>query len=186
MSKPRRSSRREMHMKPRMPSQPLVDHRRPVRAQVVADQADVKVGGHRFVNRDQELLELHRTTPTVDCGDHRAIGDVERGEQARGAMPNIVVAAPLGRPPASSAASGPTPASRTHSTTTFSGGLWYRPTSTTSSTNNGSGESMNPSVRCGFSSNLRQTARSWTWTDPTSRPSTCATSCQSLRGGRPS
>src|SRR6202167_5282858 len=47
--------------------------------------------------------------------------------------------------------------SSTHSTTAFSGGLWYRPTtSTTFSTNSGSVDSLNPSMRWGFRSNLRQ------------------------------
>src|SRR5262245_12557244 len=42
-------------------------------------------------------------------------------------------------------------------TTAFSGGLWYRPTtSTTFSTNSGSEESLKPSVRCGLSSKSRQ------------------------------
>src|SRR6266496_516966 len=59
------------------------------------------------------------------------------------------------------AGTGPAPASRdfssTHSTTARSGGLWYRPTtSTTFSMNIGSVESLNPSVRCGLSSNFRQ------------------------------
>src|SRR5438046_8804104 len=47
--------------------------------------------------------------------------------------------------------------SSTHNTTARSGGLWYRPTtSTTLSTNNGSVDSLNPSTRWGFNSNLRQ------------------------------
>jgi hypothetical protein len=47
--------------------------------------------------------------------------------------------------------------SSTHSTTARSGGLWYRPTtSTTFSTKSGSVDSLNESVRWGFSSNLRQ------------------------------
>src|SRR6266568_762093 len=47
--------------------------------------------------------------------------------------------------------------SSTHSTTAFSGGLWYRPTtSTTFSTNSGSVDSLNVPVKCGLMSNLRQ------------------------------
>src|ERR1700678_3652263 len=47
--------------------------------------------------------------------------------------------------------------SSTHSTTAFCGGLWYRPTtSTTFSTNSGSLEILNPSLRCGLRANLRQ------------------------------
>src|SRR5436190_20164148 len=47
--------------------------------------------------------------------------------------------------------------SSTHSTTALSGGLWYRPTtSTTFSTNSGSDDSLNPSARCGLSPKSRQ------------------------------
>ena len=47
--------------------------------------------------------------------------------------------------------------SSTHSTTAFSGGLWYSPTtSTTFSTKNGSVDSLKESCRRGLRSNLRQ------------------------------
>jgi hypothetical protein len=47
--------------------------------------------------------------------------------------------------------------SSTHSTTAFSGGLWYRPTtSTTFSANSGSEDSLKVSLKCGLMSNLRQ------------------------------
>jgi hypothetical protein len=47
--------------------------------------------------------------------------------------------------------------SSTHSTTAFSGDLWYTPTTaTTFSMNSESGDSLNPSARCGLRSNFRQ------------------------------
>src|SRR3984885_15492851 len=47
--------------------------------------------------------------------------------------------------------------SSTHSTTAFSGGLWYRPaTSTTFSMNSGSVDSLKESWRWGLRSNFRQ------------------------------
>src|SRR5450631_4222364 len=47
--------------------------------------------------------------------------------------------------------------SSTHSTTAFSGGLWYRPTtSTTFSTNSGSDDSLKPPARCGLRPKSRQ------------------------------
>src|SRR5580704_17252559 len=47
--------------------------------------------------------------------------------------------------------------SSTHSTTAFSGGLWYSPTtSTTFSTNSGSDDSLKVSHKCGFRPKSRQ------------------------------
>src|SRR5215218_1036107 len=47
--------------------------------------------------------------------------------------------------------------SSTHSTTAASGGFTYSPTTSwTFSTNSGSVDSLNPSARCGLSSNARQ------------------------------
>src|ERR1700691_1654223 len=108
---------------------------------------------------------LNSTAPVlaVQCGDDRAVGDVERGEQAGDPAAGIVVATRSGIPGIigstgweRSRACMPL-FSSTHSTTAFSGGLWYRPTtSTTLCTNNGSLESLKPSTRCGLSSNRRQ------------------------------
>jgi NAD kinase len=67
-----------------------------VGGEVVADQVHVELGGDGFVDRDEEFLELDRPVLAVGLGDHGAVCDVERGEQARDAMPGVVVAAPLG------------------------------------------------------------------------------------------
>ena len=73
-----------------------VDRRGLVGGEVVADQVHVQVGGNGLVDGDQELLELHRPVPAVQLGDHRAVGDVERREQAGDAVAGVIVGAPLG------------------------------------------------------------------------------------------
>ena len=50
--------------------------------EVVTDQVHVEFGGYGFVDGGEEFLELHRAVLAVQGGDHRAVGDVERGEQA--------------------------------------------------------------------------------------------------------
>lgn len=97
----------------------------------------------------------------VQGADDGAAGDVERGEQVGRAVPDIVVAAPLGVPGIIGSTGWDRSSawmpdfSSTHSAR--SGGLWYRPTtSTTLSTNSGSEDSLNVPVKCGLMSNLRQ------------------------------
>ena len=65
-------------------------------AVVVADQVHVQVGGDLAVDLGQELLELDGAVPAVQAGDHGAVGGVERGEQAGGAVADVVVGAFLG------------------------------------------------------------------------------------------
>ena len=65
-------------------------------AEVVADQVHVQLGGHGLVDGDQELPELDRPVLAVQLGDHGAVGDVERREQAGDAVADVVVGAPLG------------------------------------------------------------------------------------------
>jgi len=49
------------------------------------------VVGDLRVDLGQELLELHGAVAAVQAGDHRPVGGVERREQARGAVPDVVV-----------------------------------------------------------------------------------------------
>lgn len=49
--------------------------------------------GHFGVDLGQELPELDRSMPTMNAGDHSAVGGVERGEQTGGAVPDVVVSA---------------------------------------------------------------------------------------------
>ncbi len=79
-----------------MLGQPGLDRRGLVRGVVVADQMHVQFGGHGLVDRDEELLELGGTVFAVQLADHRAVGDVERGEQTGDAVADVVVGAPLG------------------------------------------------------------------------------------------
>ncbi len=61
-----------------------------VGGQVVADQVHAQVGRHGFVDGDEELAELDRPVLAVQRGDDAAVGDVERGEQAGGAVADVV------------------------------------------------------------------------------------------------
>lgn len=85
-------------MDKRVTCQPVVDHRCLVGGQVVADQMHVQAGRHGLVDRDQKLLELGRTPRRWISERSGAVRDVERGEQARGAVSHVVVATPLGHP----------------------------------------------------------------------------------------
>src|SRR5262249_34252166 len=63
---------------------------------VVADQGHVQAGGHGLVDGGPELLEVDRPVAAVQFADDGAVGDVERGEQAGDAVPQVVMGAPLG------------------------------------------------------------------------------------------
>jgi hypothetical protein len=63
---------------------------------VVAHQVHGQFGGHGLVDRGQELLELDRPVAPVQFADDGAAGDVEGGEQAGDAVPQVVMGAPFG------------------------------------------------------------------------------------------
>src|SRR6266516_5698083 len=86
----------EVHVEPGAPGQPGPDLGGVVGGVDVADQVHVQVGGHGFVDGDQELAELDRPVAAVQFADDGAVGDVERGEQAGDAVPVVVVGAPFG------------------------------------------------------------------------------------------
>ncbi len=67
-------------------------------AVVVADQMDLEVLGDVGVDLGEEFAELDRPVAAVQAGDHGAVGGVERREQARGAVTDVVVGAFLGHP----------------------------------------------------------------------------------------
>ena len=79
---PRRSGRGELQGEPRVFGQPVPDGGGLVGGEVVTDQVHVEFGGYGFVDGGEEFLELHRAVLAVQGGDHRAVGDVERSEQA--------------------------------------------------------------------------------------------------------
>src|SRR5687768_13842196 len=73
--------------------------------------------------------------------------------------------------------------SSVHSTTAPSGGLRYNPTTSNSfSTNNGSVDSLNVSVRCGLSSNLRQIRPIVDFDNPLRRAIDARDQCVALAG----
>jgi hypothetical protein len=91
---------------------------------------DIQLDGYGLVDSDEELAVLDGPVFAVQFADDGAIGDVERGEQAGGAMPGVVMVRPSGMPgiigstgwDRSRACIGDF--SSTHSTTARSGGLW--------------------------------------------------------------
>jgi hypothetical protein len=87
---PGRAGRGEVQVEAGVAGQPGADGRRLVGSQVVADQVHVQLGRHSLIDRDEELAELDRPVLAVQFGDDAAVGDVERGEQAGGAVPDVV------------------------------------------------------------------------------------------------
>src|SRR5215207_9794571 len=63
---------------------------------VVADQMDVQLPWHLDVDFGQELPELRGAVLAVQAGDHQAVHCVQRSEQGRGPVPDVVVGALLG------------------------------------------------------------------------------------------
>jgi transposase len=63
---------------------------------IFRDQVHVEPCGHRLVDRDEELPELHGAVLAVQFGDDGAVGDVERREQAGHTVPGVVVGTALG------------------------------------------------------------------------------------------
>lgn len=86
---------REVHVEPGVLSQPGLNRWLFMCTVVVADDVHVQARWDGFIDLDQELLELHCPMPAVDRGDHRPIGNVECGEQAGGAVADIVMGTPL-------------------------------------------------------------------------------------------
>jgi hypothetical protein len=62
-----------------------------VRCVVVDDEMEVERLRYRRLNVAQELQELLVTMPTPALGEHATRGDVERGEQCRGPVADVVV-----------------------------------------------------------------------------------------------
>src|SRR5262249_48404264 len=61
--------------------------------EVVAGQVHLQPGGHGRVDLGQESVELRGPVVAVQGADDGAVGDVERGEQAGGPVPDVVAAA---------------------------------------------------------------------------------------------
>lgn len=67
-----------------------------VGAVVVADEVHIQLGRYRLVDRGQELSELDGAVLAMQFADHRAVGDVERGEQTGDPVTGVVLGAPFG------------------------------------------------------------------------------------------
>ena len=79
-----------------MGQQPPVHRRGLVRGQVVADHVDGQAGLDLPVELVQEVAEVDGAVLGGQVADDLAGGGVQRGEQVDGAVPDVVVAAPLG------------------------------------------------------------------------------------------
>ena len=75
--------------------QPVADRLGLVGGVVVHDQMDIEVGRHAGLDLVEELPELAGAVLRVATADHRAGGDVQRREERGGAVPGVVVGAPL-------------------------------------------------------------------------------------------
>ena len=94
---PGRAGGREVQLEAGMLQQPVLDRRGLVGGVVVQDQVQVQVLRHGGIDELEEPQELLVPVPPVVLGDHRAAGQVVGGEQAGGAVPDVVVRAALGR-----------------------------------------------------------------------------------------
>src|SRR3954462_3636459 len=92
---PGTAGRGQMHMPARPLRQPIADQRGLVGGIVVPDQMHVEIARHAGFDLIEELAEFLCPMARLALADHRAGGDIERGEQRGRAMPGIVVAAPL-------------------------------------------------------------------------------------------
>ena len=85
-----------VHVEAGVARQPGGDGEGLVGGVVVAHHVDLQVLWDRLVDLGQELPELRGPVTAVDRGDHGPVGDVQRGEQARRAVTDIVMTPPVG------------------------------------------------------------------------------------------
>lgn len=136
----------------RVAYEPFLDPGDLVGGVVVQHEVQVQVLRHGDVDGLEELQELVVVAVTpLGVGGHRAVADVERGEQARSTVTNIVVGHPRlrARRDRQNRRSSNLPAANTRA---FSGEAIYKPTtSRILSMNCGSAESFQVSTVCGLS-----------------------------------
>ncbi len=173
-----------------MGQQPPVDHGRLVGGQVVADHVDGQAGVGLPVDLIEEVPEVDRPVLGGQRADHLAGGGVQRGEQVDGAVPDVVMAAPLGHARAASAAPGrsaPAPGSaasrRPRRPPRSPAAPGTGPTtSRILSMSSGSGEILKSSVRQGCSPNARQMRCTLVGEMPTWRASSRLDQCVAPSG----
>src|ERR687891_712218 len=78
---PRRAGRGEMHVEARMPHQPPPNRGSLVGAVVVEDQVHIEFGGHRGVDRAEEVPKLAGAMPMVKLAQDPPAPRLERREQ---------------------------------------------------------------------------------------------------------
>jgi MacB-like periplasmic core domain/FtsX-like permease family len=93
---PRRTGRREVHMKARMPSEPSPNPRRLVRPVVIENQMDVEFRGDLVVDRVQKPQELLTAVATVTFADDAARRHIQCRKQRRRPVSDVVIGPPLG------------------------------------------------------------------------------------------
>ena len=76
--------------------QPLVHRRCLVRGELVADDVDGQAGVGLLVDLIEEVAEVGRPVLRGQMADDLAGGGVQRGEQVDGAVPDVIMATPLG------------------------------------------------------------------------------------------
>jgi len=74
-----------------MAQQPALDERRFVRAGVVQHQVQVQPGRRSTLHRCQEMPEIDAAALPVHLANDRASPHIERGEQVRAAMADVIV-----------------------------------------------------------------------------------------------
>jgi len=84
-------SRNEMHVPARSRRQPGLDLWMAVGGVVIRDAVDVQFAGNSLVDLTQEGQELLVAVARLACCEDRAVQDVQRGEQRRGAVALVVV-----------------------------------------------------------------------------------------------
>jgi len=92
---PGRARRREVQVIARSLREPPPDLRRLVGPVVVQDQVHVHVPGDRPIDRLEKGPEFAGAVAPMTFADHGAGLDIERGKQRGGAVPDVIVGAPL-------------------------------------------------------------------------------------------
>ena len=95
---PGRARRREVQMEPRALGEPALNQRGLMGAVVVEDQMHVQVARHVIFDEVQKPAKLSAAMPTKTPADDGARLGIERGEQRRCAIANVVVRSTLDLP----------------------------------------------------------------------------------------
>ena len=85
----------EVQMEARVSQQPALDQRGLVGPVVVEDEMDLQFLRHVVVDRVEKLSKLDAAVASMMLGDDLAALDVERGEERRGAVTDVVVCSAL-------------------------------------------------------------------------------------------